>query len=81
MRFWITDDGKVYTDMQANKLPRIRNTAWPVMPRRSPSFTCKKDIERILSAKQSGDWTAVHASPLYNKHSGEYCELLVLMER
>jgi len=47
--------------------------------RRVPSRTTLSDIRRILEARESGDWSAVHQSRLYRCYSGEYCELLAVM--
>lgn len=50
-----------------------------IKSRRGKTYTTKKDIIRIQKAKESGDWQEVHNSKLYNKHSGEYCELLQII--
>lgn len=39
----------------------------------------KKDLELILNAKKSGDWSIVHQTKLYNEHGGEYCSLLEVL--
>ena len=31
--------------------------------------------------RADGDWSASHRTRLYAKHSGEYCELLEILER
>lgn len=44
--------------------------------KRSNSRTTKADIQRIIRAKETGDWREVYKSRLYRCHSSEYCELL-----
>ena len=39
----------------------------------------KANIKRIITAKESEDWTKVYNSNLYKKHGGEYCELLQII--
>lgn len=39
----------------------------------------KKDLEMIIKAQKTGDWSDVHKSKLYNNYSGEYCSLLEVL--
>lgn len=32
-----------------------------------------KDLTTLIECTKRGDFTAAHATNLYNKHSGEYC--------
>lgn len=41
----------------------------------------KKDVESILTAQETGDWSTVHTSKLYNEYSGEYCSLLEVLAK
>ncbi len=36
----------------------------------------RQDINDILEAQETGDWSKVHAGTLYNKYGGEYCSML-----
>lgn len=36
----------------------------------------RKDLQRIVTARITGEWTEVYMSDLYNKYGGEYCSLL-----
>jgi hypothetical protein len=44
------------------------------------SHTTKADIQRIIRAKNSGDWRAVYKSRLYTQFGPEYCDLLEIIE-
>lgn len=47
--------------------------------KRSVKRWTKKDVERIREAKETGDWSKVQESRLYNKHGGDYCSLLEVL--
>lgn len=48
---------------------------------RSESKATKKDIGIVLGdyLRQDGDYTLTHQTKLYNKHGGEYCALLEIL--
>ena len=50
-----------------------------IQQRRQHSYTTKLDIIRILEAKTTDNWTEVYSSKIYNLHSGEFCELLSII--
>jgi hypothetical protein len=49
--------------------------------KRSRSRTTAVDVQRIIHARDCGDWSMVQRSQLYLMNSPEYCELLELIER
>ena len=48
---------------------------------RSKKHFGKKDVMEILKAQETGDWSKVHDSKLYNKYSSEYCSLLEVIHQ
>ncbi|HDR3499601.1 TPA: hypothetical protein QCN48_005059 [Bacillus toyonensis] len=46
---------------------------------RSEKHWSKQDLKRIVEAQNTGDWSPVQESKLYNKYSGEYCSLLEVL--
>ena len=46
---------------------------------RSQKHWTKKDVENILEAKKTGDWSKVYSSKLYNEYGGEFCSLLEVL--
>lgn len=41
----------------------------------------RADLDKIKLARETGDWTAVQSSKLYNEHGGEYCAALEVLNK
>lgn len=41
----------------------------------------RADLDKIKVAQETGDWSAVQASKLYNEHGGEYCAALEVLNK
>ena len=48
--------------------------------RRAIVHLTKKDLSTVLACRASGDYTAAYNTRLYKRYSGEYCELLDVLE-
>ncbi|MGG5759197.1 hypothetical protein ACQ3VF_26210 [Bacillus toyonensis] len=48
---------------------------------RSQKHWSKQDLKMIVTAQNTGDWSLVQESKLYNKYSGEYCSLLEVLHK
>ena len=48
---------------------------------RSKKHFGKNDVMAILKAQETGDWSKVHESKLYNKYSVDYCSLLEVIHQ
>jgi hypothetical protein len=49
--------------------------------KRSTKHWSKKDVEAILEAKQTGDWSEVESSKFYVQYGGEFCSMLEVLNK
>ncbi|MEK4136363.1 Rho termination factor N-terminal domain-containing protein [Bacillus sp. FSL W8-0445] len=55
---------------------QIRNE---MKKKRSKKHWNKNDLQLIMEAKKKDSWEKVYKSELYNKHAGEYCSLMEVL--
>lgn len=62
-----------FYDVNAKKCKAIMQTR-----REAPKGTLK-DIITLIKGMESGDYSEIYKTKLYQKHSGEYCEYLEIV--